>query len=200
MEARKISVISNKTQGRYTLMSAATTLGELKADFSAAGIDYADMAFIEGRSKTELMDDNSVLPTNLPTADGGTTNELVFMLTNMKKKIESGCSRKEIYMFLQQHPDMKNKVFENFGIAYTNVPTNELVNFLGNVIKALKNNNDCECDCAEKLEKIEKILTEAMANGDIEPECFDELMSVIHSNNAFGYTDDEIEEMFSFLQ
>ena len=97
METRKITVVSTREQKRSTIMSAATTLGELKADLNNAGINYSDMTFYEGLTKTELVNDESLLPTNVP-YKGQITNELVFMLTNMNKKIKSGAmTRAEAY-------------------------------------------------------------------------------------------------------
>ena len=57
MEARKITVVQTKNQKKSVIMSAATTLGELKADLRSNGIDYDGMTFFEGTSKTELKTD-----------------------------------------------------------------------------------------------------------------------------------------------
>ena len=85
----------NSSSSQKSIMSEATTLGALKADMRAAGINYDNMTFFEGRTRTELKDDASVLPTNVPVAAKGTTpasttNDLVFMLTTANKKIKSG--------------------------------------------------------------------------------------------------------------
>ena len=89
MQERKITVVSTRNQKKSVIMSAATTLAELKADLRQNGIDYEGMTFYVGTSKVELKDDNSVLPHDVP-YKGQTTNELVFMLTNTNKKIRSG--------------------------------------------------------------------------------------------------------------
>ena len=107
MEARKITVVSTKTQKKSVIMSSAETLGELKKDFKDAGIDYEGMTFYEGTSKTELKTDESVLPKNVPytnrtTGETKNTNELVFMLTNTNKKIKSGAmNRAEVYSIIK---------------------------------------------------------------------------------------------------
>jgi len=62
MEKREIIVANTKTQKRTKIESAATTLGELKADMRSAGIEYDGMTFTEGISKTQLVEDNSQLP------------------------------------------------------------------------------------------------------------------------------------------
>ena len=48
MEARKITIVSTKTQKKSVIMSGAETLGELKNDLRNAGIDFEDMTFYEG--------------------------------------------------------------------------------------------------------------------------------------------------------
>ena len=45
MEARKITVVSTRNQKKSVIMSAATTLAELKADLRQNGIDY-DLSLI----------------------------------------------------------------------------------------------------------------------------------------------------------
>ena len=97
MEIRKITVVSTKNQTKKVIMSSATTLAELKADLRLNDIDYEGMTFFEGTSKIELIDDNSILPHDVP-YKGTITNELVFMLTNTNKKIKSGAmSRMKVY-------------------------------------------------------------------------------------------------------
>lgn len=125
MEARKITVIESSKQSKKVIMSEATTLGELKADFMANGIDCTNMDFYEGISKTELKSDSSILPTNVP-YKGTTTNELVFMLTTTNKKIASGAlSRKGLYEVIKNN-NLKDSVKEKIGKPYTNCSTDEL--------------------------------------------------------------------------
>ena len=89
MEKRKITVIPTKTHKTQVIESAATTLAELKADLTKAGIDYTDCTFFEGLTKIELKNDAAILPHDVP-YKGATTNNLVFMITNASKKIKSG--------------------------------------------------------------------------------------------------------------
>ena len=89
MEKRKITVIPTKTHKTQVIESAATTLAELKADLTKAGIDYTDCTFFEGLTKIELKNDAAILPHDVP-YKGTTTNNLVFMITNASKKIRSG--------------------------------------------------------------------------------------------------------------
>ena len=95
METRKITIVATREQKKYVIDSAATTLGELKADLDNVGINYEDMTFMEGLTRTEILRDDSLLPhdverVNRETGETYITNELVFMLTNTAKKISSG--------------------------------------------------------------------------------------------------------------
>lgn len=127
MEARKVTVIQNKGN-KVVIMSAATTLGQLKSDLREHSVDMTDMTFYEGVSRTTFIDDASVLPTNIP-YKGNVTNELVIMLTLTNKKIKSGAlSRSEAYAKVKEiiaaNPAAKD-VF-NEGKNYTTKSTADL--------------------------------------------------------------------------
>lgn len=130
MEARDIKVILTRSQQSVVIKSAATTLKELKTDLDKANIDYSGMTFHEGLSHTDMRDDNAVLPTNLPWK-GQITNNLVFMLSEPRKKIRNGAvaSRSEAYVFIK-----KNNLGETFAAKYnvknyTNGKTADLIEF-----------------------------------------------------------------------
>lgn len=90
METRRVTFINQKTQAQRTIEnSTATTLGELKTEMDAAGIDYDGMTFYEGHMRAELKDDAAPLPTNIP-YKGTVVNDLTFMLTTPEKKVKSG--------------------------------------------------------------------------------------------------------------
>lgn len=128
MEARKITVVQTKNQKKSVIMSAATTLAELKSDLRANGIDYNGMAFFEGTSKVELKNDASVLPHDVP-YKGTITNELVFMLTNTNKKIRSGAtsmSRLEAYSAIKSM-DLQDACIKKFGKNFTMCKTADLI-------------------------------------------------------------------------
>ena len=126
MEARKITVVSTKNQKKSVIMSAATTLAELKSDLRQNNIDYDGMAFYEGTSKTELKTDESVLPHDVP-YKGTTTNELVFMLTNTNKRIRSGAmSRKEVYNKITEL-GLQDECKKKFGRNFTQCTTAGLI-------------------------------------------------------------------------
>lgn len=137
MEARKITVVSTKTQKKSVIMSGAETLGELKKDLREAGIDYDGMTFYEGTSKTELKTDESVLPKDVPytnrtTGETKNTNELVFMLTNTNKKIRSGAvamTRAEAYSAIKER-GLQAECQRKFGKNFTMCKTSDLVSLI----------------------------------------------------------------------
>ena len=128
MEARKITVVQTKNQKKSVIMSAATTLAELKSDLRANDIDYDGMTFFEGTSKVELKNDASVLPHDVP-YKGTVTNELVFMLTNTNKKIRSGAanmSRMEAYNAIKSM-GLQDACVKKFGKNFTMCKTADLI-------------------------------------------------------------------------
>ena len=118
-------------------MSEAETLGALKADMRRAGINYDGMTFYEGRTRTELKDDASVLPVNVPvpakgTTPATTTNDLVFMLTTANKKIKSGALSPERKNTLEEikAKGLGAAVTAKFGKNATQCKTPDLLAFL----------------------------------------------------------------------
>lgn len=132
MEPREILVVNTKTQSKKTITSSATTLAELKADLRAAGVDYSDMTFYEGISKTEIKTDDSQLPHDV-NYKGNITNNLVFMLTTANKKVKSGAvsTRTEAYKAIKDN-NLQDEVKKKFGKNFTNCGTNDLVTFVNN--------------------------------------------------------------------
>lgn len=131
MEARKILFVMNNSSSQKSIMSGAETLGALKADMRRAGINYDNMTFYEGRTRTELKDDASVLPTNVPVAAKGTTpatttNDLVFMLTTANKKIKSGAGdRPAAYAKIKQL-GLQDACKAKYGKNFTQCSTSDL--------------------------------------------------------------------------
>lgn len=131
MEARKILFVMNNSSSQKSIMSEAETLGALKADMRRAGINYDNMTFYEGRTRTELKDDASVLPTNVPVAAKGTTpatttNNLVFMLTTANKKIRSGAGdRPAAYAKIKQL-GLQDACKAKYGKNFTQCSTSDL--------------------------------------------------------------------------
>lgn len=130
MEKRKITVIPTKTHKTQVIESAATTLAELKADLTKAGIDYTDCTFFEGLTKIELKNDAAILPHDVP-YKGTTTNNLVFMITNASKKIRSGAKldRRAIIEEIKVK-NLTEVVKKTYGKNYTNCKTEDLQKIL----------------------------------------------------------------------
>lgn len=142
MEARRITVISTKTQRKQIIMSAATTLEELKRDLEAANVDYEGMIFYEGLSKTELKDNRSLLPHDI-SYKGQVTNELVFMLTNPNKKIASGVlspRRLKLYEKIKRS-NLEYKCKEKYNKVYTQCSDNDLIHLI-----AENSTKSCACE------------------------------------------------------
>lgn len=207
METRKITVISNKGQYKKVMNSAATTLGELKADMTAVGIDYYGMSFLEGLTRTELIDDASQLPTNV-NYRGTITNDLVFYLTATNKKIKSGysnpmpseMSRQEVYDIIRASQDLQNKVKDLYGRNFTQVSTDNLVHI---IIEA-----QVPCVCGgcpptevEEMSQVELLATFLLENGCITHCQYDMVLGVEDTQveEQSPYSNEELEDMFDFM-
>lgn len=178
---REILIANTKTQKRSKLTTSATTLGELKADLRAAGIDYSGMTFTEGISKTQLLDDATQLPQNVM-YKGQPTNNLVILLTNTKKNIASGTmSRKEVYQAIKDN-NLQDAVKEEFGRNFTQVPTSDLLVFLA------QDGN------AEVTETLDDKPTDTENNDIITPEVKEEETPDTEDEDLPDYVDDIITD------
>ena len=220
METRKITIVATREQKKYVIDSAATTLGELKADLDNVGINYDDMTFMEGLTRTEILRDDSLLPhdverVNRETGETYITNELVFMLTNTAKKISSGvvcADRKSCYSYIKEH-GMQDAIQRTFGKNFTQVKTEDLILFIKNLVAPAQVTAPEHTECVDlKARKAIKMLCEALFEYD--EYAFDEVSSEI--NGMFAeqyclctskedkcnspYSDDEIHDMFAGLK
>ena len=230
METRKITIVATREQKKYVIDSAATTLGELKADLDNVGINYEDMTFMEGLTRTEILRDDSLLPhdverVNRETGETYITNELVFMLTNTAKKIRSGvvcADRKSCYSYIKEH-GMQDAVQRTFGKNFTQVKTEDLILFIKNETSVKEPDKNLvapvqvptpeHTECVDlKARKAIKMLCEALFEYD--EYTFDEVFTEINSMFAeqyclytskedkcnSPYSDDEINNMFAGLK
>lgn len=178
---REILIANTKTQKRSKVTTSATTLGELKVDLRAAGIDYNGMTFTEGISKTQLLDDATQLPQNVM-YKGQPTNNLVILLTNTKKNIASGTmSRKEVYQAIKDN-NLQDAVKEEFGRNFTQVPTSDLLVFLA------QDGN------AEVTETLDDKPTDTENNDIITPEVKEEETPDTEDEDLPDYVDDIITD------
>lgn len=221
MEARKITVVSTKTQKKSVIMSGAETLGELKGDLREAGIDYDGMTFYEGTSKTELKTDESVLPKDVPytnrtTGETKNTNELVFMLTNTNKKIRSGAvamTRAEAY-FAIKAMGLQAECQKRFGKNFTTCKTSDLVSLVESKTACKSATPSTPAPVAECVDTQARAALTALVNAlynedtigdDTMEEVLDILDDVIvaptvsesyRPNSGSPYSDNEIDAMF----
>lgn len=144
METRDIIIANTRTQKKYMVTTNASTLGELKAaldNYSSLKvrrnnewvanndpIDYDGLEFTEGFSHLKFMDDESPLPETVM-HKGQPTKTLVMILTNTRKKINLGMTRKEAYEIIKNR-GLQDAVKEHFGRNYTVVSTDSLEQFL----------------------------------------------------------------------
>ena len=133
MEARKITVVNSMSQSSKTIMSGASTLGELKDDLTVNHITFNnDCSFTEGISRTALLNDDSQLPMNV-TYRGNQTNELVILISATKSKISSGAfERGDLYYMIHNDVNLRLYILEQSGKNFTNISTAELNNLVNN--------------------------------------------------------------------
>lgn len=133
MEARKITVVNSMSQSSKTIMSGASTLGELKNDLTANHMTFNnDCSFTEGISRTALLNDDSQLPMNV-TYRGNQTNELVILISATKSKISSGAfERGDLYYMIHNDVNLRLYILEQSGKNFTNISTAELNNLVNN--------------------------------------------------------------------
>ena len=224
MEARKITVVSTRNQKKSIIMSAATTLAELKADLRQYGIDYDGMTFYEGTSKVELKDDTSVLPHDV-LYKGQTTNELVFMLTNTNKKIKSGAdmSRADAYAAIKAK-SLQGECMKRFGKNFTMCKTADLIALI-NEKSASKPAPTAPAKAEPKEQSgtteyvdtkaraaLSRLLTILEDNATLEDDEAEEIKDILGGkvnavtsenykpSSASPYSDDEIDRMFDFAK
>lgn len=208
METRKITVIETKSSKKTIIETAATTLGELKRDFSAHGIDYSDMTFFEGLTKTELINNDSILPTNVM-YKGTPTNNLTIMLTNSNKKIKSGAlsettPRSVVYSHIQ-NMGLQTQCIARFGRNYTQVPTASLIALINDANK----NTEKKCECNNETERLVNAFTALIDtlefNENISYLEANELREIIGApkstpNDKEIYSQEELDDMFDFVE
>lgn len=222
MESRKITIVQTKNQKKTVIQSSATTLGELKSDLTRNGIDYDGMVFYEGLTKTELKTDESLLPHDVE-RNGSTTNELVFMLTNIQKKIKSGMTRSEAYDYIKSH-NLQDLCKRKLGRNFTMCKTDDLIYLIdSNKLKKTESvkadikkesvtslettQNNKPCSCIDKQARAAiNLLTEFLLDYSIiGGSDFSEISKILDecssANDNSGeqnspYSQNEIDEMF----
>lgn len=189
---RKITIITEDGSSRtVTFDSTAETLAELKDELNNKGISYTGKSFYEGISKTEIMTDESILPSNLP-YKGSVTNDLVFMLTTPNKKINSGVNRAELIKYIKDN-NLQEEVKERYGKNYTNVKTDLLAELVEEYLSVedAKEETSESVDLeviSEKIEQAISILTEV------------KVMLTGSDYVKIDTSDADIDRLFNFLK
>lgn len=211
---KRFTVVDTRTTTTKVFESNANTLGELKSELMSMGIDPTGMAIQEGLTRTELMDDNSILPHDVP-YKGTTTNNLVFRLTQNNKMIKSGVCRSDVYRTIKEL-GLEDAIRDLFNKNFTNCTTSELEDCINNY------RNNCNCSCEEHhtskpvevpvnedtMATIVMGLAKAIVyiSNRLHSEDFltgDDMRTIYNiltenkTDNAV-YSEDEIEEMFDF--
>ena len=205
---RKVTFIDSKSQSQKVINnSTATTLGELKAEMRTAGIDYTDMSFYEGHIRAELLDDDSILPTDIP-YKGQVVNDLVFMLSTTNKKIKSGIDRSEVYQQIK-NLNLQEEVKNIFNRNYTQVPTNDLLGLIArySVQVTSEHNSEEVAPCLQRFAHLENVLmdlVDLLYNYDVIDEedyndFADKLNFEVQESKDQKMTSQEIDEMFNFM-
>lgn len=205
MEARNITIVSTSNQHKYVVNTDATTLAELKDALRQQGIAYEGMTFYEGLSHTELLTDESILPHDVP-YKGETTNELVFMLTNPNKKIKSGASLSEAREGLYEaiaELGLKDACMARYGKNFTQCKNSELMSLIEDAQAVME---ETPCNCSSKVEEALRLLVDILEEDSVlYEEDADEIRAVLDGENKedkgpkSAYSDDEIDDMFNFL-
>lgn len=199
MNTKKFTVVDTRTNRTKTFESTANTVGELKADLRREGIDPTDMAIQEGLTKTELGDnDGAYLPHDVPYR-GGTTNNLVFRLTQKEKKIRSGVmSRSEAYDKVKEL-GLTDMIAKKYGKNFTMCKTSDLIAEIEACECTDKENYGC--DYRPVALDAFKALLHALVNNDAITE--EEAMEIadilgieLFPDDAI-YSNSEIDQMFA---
>lgn len=200
METRKITVVSTRDQKRTIIETDATTLAELKAALNNAGVSYDGMTFYEALTRTELTQNESLLPHDVQ-YKGSVTNELVFMLTNTNKKIKSGAlSEARVALYNEiVNGGFADAVASKYGRNFTNCSNAELAAFL-------EENAQPETGCSDAVaQKAILKLVDILCDEDYitlsEAMSVKNILMASEANNtvASPYSDDEIEELMATL-
>lgn len=209
---RKITILSNKGTNTKVINTLATTRGELELDMAAAGINFEGMSFFEGISKTELMDANSILPTNL-TYKGQVTNDLVILLTVKDKKIASGLdrTRREIYNEIADN-NYQKEISEKFNKSYTILSNDVLNDYLDSKLKQ-EESFDSDINVFQQLSfALILVIDELIEEGILSEECEQKINSVFNGqlkeiidvvtkgSKKDNFEQEELNDMFDFVK
>ena len=122
---RNITIVLQETGKRVNLSGVYTTLKDVKDALLEQDINTNDMEFMEGISKTKMSEPDAQLPTNI-LYKGKHTNNLVFLVTRIGKKIASGSSARALLYAAIRELNLQEDCKKAFGKNYTLVSNEDL--------------------------------------------------------------------------
>jgi hypothetical protein len=180
MESRIIRITDETVSWAKQIESTAGTLGELKRELDNAGINYSGKEFHEGRSRTMLTDDQSLLPDTVMFR-GNPTRELSIILMTPNKKVSSGTlSRKEINQMIVSR-GLQDDVKKEFGRNYTQVSSDNLTAFITKMERASGNKKKAQDKKEEVLEAVYDTIWSAAG--------LDSLLNCLYNKGILSDTD-----------
>ena len=211
---KKFTVIDTRTMQKKEFNSQATTVAELKADLRKLGIATDGMVIQEGLTKTELKFDTALLPHDVP-FKGGTTNNLVFRLTQAEKKIKSGAgmSRQEAYAKVKEL-GLTEAIVKKYNKNFTMCKTADLIAEIEAASKKATNVKDNAPKKENKAKKPAKapvasedkaiqaitLLTNTLVNNSIlSPDEGTEIVDILGTTLSVkesAYSAEDIDDMF----
>ena len=174
MLEREILIANNRDQSKYRIVTGAETLGKLQdaiarneGVYKMVGqswvsnptpINISGLTFTEGITKTQLLQRDSALPTNVQ-FKGQTTNNLVMLLTNTTKQIRSGAyprDRKLFGPYIKNH-NLGKAIEAKFGNNWTRLSTDKLIGFFADYEKETPANKEVLNEVRKELKDQEKV-------------------------------------------
>lgn len=122
---RNITIVLQETGKRVNLNGIYATLKDVKDALLEQDINTDDMEFMEGISKTKMSESDAQLPTNI-LYKGKHTNNLVFLVTRIGKKIASGSSVRALLYASIRELNLQEDCKKAFGKNYTQVSNEDL--------------------------------------------------------------------------
>lgn len=217
---RKVTIINSRSQSQKVIQdSHATTLGELKAEARARGIDFEGMTWFEGHMRAELKDDAAPLPTNIP-YKGQVVNDLTFMLTAPEKKVKSGAvSRAEAYAAIKEL-GLQGECVKKFGKNFTQCSTADLIALVEkadnkpaavDLPKAAEPEetpvapevaSDSSCACGNTAKALAALVEDLYDSEAISEDTYDKVTAILKGGTYKSpekMSKKEIDDMFDFI-
>lgn len=122
---RNVTIVLQETGKRVNLSGVYATLKDIKDALLEQDINTNNMEFMEGISKTKMSEPDAQLPTNI-LYKGKHTNNLVFLVTRIGKKIASGSSARALLYASIRELNLQEECKKSFGKNYTLVSNTDL--------------------------------------------------------------------------